>query len=741
MNPCRLLVGIITVIAIVMSARCTVTETGNPKKVVIDTDSIYLQKNGQGVRMVGEEGAVTPGGSQLRIVDLDAASEPVNITVKKDGSFSVDLTGSVDHVYRLRATYKQMRSKPVTISGNPIELAECIEPEPEDVLEFPETETGESVTRSIVLTNRCDREITLAEQAFRLRVSAISMPESTDTREIEAGGKLTIEVTFAPKTPGLYEAIAVFKFVSEGRIVIDITGTTPGSDTLITALNEAKSGVCYGDDTNCSPSVDPIVSGYPFAQTATDENPGTIEVAWLETIEEVECPLPPCYLRYPKIAVANDGSILVTAKVSLADMLEKEWDKYYLSSNQPILGYSERPGVGVWFGRYSAEGKKQFSDWVEFTPPSDSGFIDYTCSVAADSQGHAYLLILSQYQPDNGNPREMNEPKQVGSLSVFRYDLEGQLIEIPITRSGIQDASLFVDPEDNIVLVTHYRNPDAPYPIHEDDTTTGIVQYVLTRADISKYDSSGKLLWNQTGLNGDALSTVIHQVDFDANANLFASISQRDDSTEREWSVARLDESGNIEMQRVLSNPEFGRIGGVAMAVSPSGDWSLLSSVEMSYQYASVSGGAEDSTAWITATVMLDRYTMQGAALWSWQLQIAPQTDDGDLNTPPRFASITGDSKGTSYVYSPIESFEGEPPRFFSFRSNGEDYSVYAIERERCSPQKNIPLCNIYMMTCDRNDAIYFSSSLLEYGSPDSSMAETETGFVSLGKLSQTKRD
>jgi hypothetical protein len=701
MNRLRPFATLLTVIAMMIQpSGCTVTETGNPEDVTIDTKSIYIQKADTGIRMVGEEGAVTPGESELRIIDLDTVSEPVDLTVNKNGSFSVDLEGAYDHVYRLRAIHGSNRSDPVNVSGVAIEEVACIRAEPSLVLQFPDTAVGKSVKSDVAFTNTCEKSVTLVEQGFRLRVGAIAMDESIHNREIKPGETFRVDVTFSPEVSGTYEAIAVFTFASSGRIVIDVVGKTPGSKGSSgagssMALLEAKAGVCYGEKTNCDANVEPLVSGYPFSQPITDNAVGNIEIDWIDFIEEVECPLPPCYLKDPVVAVAKDGSISVVATVYLGGVGADENKQ----SADPV------PSAGVWFARYSAEGERFYSALVDFQAPPQIGALDHTFSMAIDSQSNTYVALLPQYWPG-----PYYEPGYTigdeGMLSVYRYDPEGRLVDIPITRYGIQKAALFVDPQDNIVLVTHYRNPDEPVTNVDDPLSILIIeQSVNTRADISKYDRSGKLLWNQTGLNGDARSTEISEVGFDAQGNIISAIKHSASPDDWSWSIARLDVDGNVEMIRLLQDTDLGRVENLKMAGSPDGSWTILNNI---------SSGEDIKGSFI------DRYNADGAALSSWASTVTfPIMGNPENGT---YHIIVSDAEGnTNLLVNP----DGESPHLHSLAADGENYTVSAIEKTDCmmaeaeyqTPFPPLPdariaaICGMMSIYKSPANALYFSSS------------------------------
>ena len=88
------------------------TETGNPP--VIDLLRVALQVSADMVLITGEPGAIEPGGAAVEITNL--ATGAVTMTVAMpNGSFSVEVDGSANDAYSVRASAGGMASKPVFI--------------------------------------------------------------------------------------------------------------------------------------------------------------------------------------------------------------------------------------------------------------------------------------------------------------------------------------------------------------------------------------------------------------------------------------------------------------------------------------------------------------------------------------------------------------------------------------------------------------------------------------------------
>lgn len=79
------------------SASVGSTDTGNPP--VIDTQSLSVERSGDGVVVSAEPGGV-PGGASVEVTNL-ATGDSASTTADDDGSFEVELAGSVDDEYEV----------------------------------------------------------------------------------------------------------------------------------------------------------------------------------------------------------------------------------------------------------------------------------------------------------------------------------------------------------------------------------------------------------------------------------------------------------------------------------------------------------------------------------------------------------------------------------------------------------------------------------------------------------------
>lgn len=77
------------------------TETGNPP--VIDSLKLYLERDANGVRVVGAPGAITPGGARLTIRNV-STGESIEASASADGSLNVLIAGAPGDEYEVVAS-------------------------------------------------------------------------------------------------------------------------------------------------------------------------------------------------------------------------------------------------------------------------------------------------------------------------------------------------------------------------------------------------------------------------------------------------------------------------------------------------------------------------------------------------------------------------------------------------------------------------------------------------------------
>lgn len=92
------------------------TQTGNPP--VIDTARVALYLTSDELRVIGEPGAVDPGGAKVEVTNL-RTGKSFTTQAADDGSFDVEVAGSETDAYGVRAKSEGRASAPVfVIRGN-----------------------------------------------------------------------------------------------------------------------------------------------------------------------------------------------------------------------------------------------------------------------------------------------------------------------------------------------------------------------------------------------------------------------------------------------------------------------------------------------------------------------------------------------------------------------------------------------------------------------------------------------
>jgi hypothetical protein len=94
---------------------CTSTETGNPP--VIMGEAIAFRRVDDTMIVEGGRGAVSPAGSVVEVANVSQAGEPVRGKVAADGSFSVQLNGSEQDTFSIRAIAPSGAATTISLSA------------------------------------------------------------------------------------------------------------------------------------------------------------------------------------------------------------------------------------------------------------------------------------------------------------------------------------------------------------------------------------------------------------------------------------------------------------------------------------------------------------------------------------------------------------------------------------------------------------------------------------------------
>jgi hypothetical protein len=171
----------------------------------IDVARVSLGDDGAGLVLSGSEGAVLPGGSELRALHLDSAVPEVAVLVRADGSFEAAVSGAREHTFRLQAFLGELRSSPVDVTGVvsvvpddgvvPVEapLGDCLELDPP--LELGPLAAGADA--ELQITNGCSSDVALSDLRLRQGSPAWTVAPGAPVT-VPAGEARGFTVTFAP---------------------------------------------------------------------------------------------------------------------------------------------------------------------------------------------------------------------------------------------------------------------------------------------------------------------------------------------------------------------------------------------------------------------------------------------------------------------------------------------------------------------------------------------------------------
>lgn len=223
-----------------LAAACGVSPQPEPpvhEPPVIDIERVSLLGDvGAGLVLSGSEGAVLPGGSELRALHLDSAQPEVAVLVREDGSFEAAVGGAREHTFRLQAFLGELRSPPVDVMGVvsivpddrvvPVEapLGDCLALDPP--LEIGPLAAGEA--EELRITNGCSSDVALSDLRLRLGSPAWTVSPAAPAT-VPAGERRSFTVTFAPG-PGDPGDDVLFVEIGDpvtGRRPITLRGRSP----------------------------------------------------------------------------------------------------------------------------------------------------------------------------------------------------------------------------------------------------------------------------------------------------------------------------------------------------------------------------------------------------------------------------------------------------------------------------------------------------------------------------------
>ncbi|KYF81461.1 hypothetical protein BE11_36600 [Sorangium cellulosum] len=179
------------------------------------------------VSLQGKPGAVEPAGGVVLVTNLDSLDAPVLAEVADDGSFTVTLTASEDHVVRIQAKQGERRSAPldVVLAGSPISGTHRVL----DHLPCLEIDTwvsfeGGAGARDVAVRNTCAEDVAI--EAPRLRRGAAPFSVSPAAAFVVPAGETGL-VTVRADGGGVEREDVLF---------LDVTSPEPGRRALTLTL-------------------------------------------------------------------------------------------------------------------------------------------------------------------------------------------------------------------------------------------------------------------------------------------------------------------------------------------------------------------------------------------------------------------------------------------------------------------------------------------------------------------------
>jgi hypothetical protein len=185
------------------------------------------------------------------------------------------------------------------------------------------------------------------------------------------------------------------------------------------------------------------------------------QIVWKTELGDVECPIGRCLLLNPDISVASDGSVWVVADLGA------------MPPNAPW------PSVGRAIAHFDAQGTLVSATTIStVTQVSSNGrllpFRSVVQGMRALSNGHLLIVEISLGE----NAFELHD-----------YDGDGVLISRRPLVGNASGVAASIDETGELSLLFAYESEPPPSP-----------SYVTRRANVARFDSRGRLLWNQTAL-------------------------------------------------------------------------------------------------------------------------------------------------------------------------------------------------------------------------------------------------
>ncbi|HEX3594784.1 MAG TPA: hypothetical protein VHU80_06780 [Polyangiaceae bacterium] len=242
-------------------------------------------------------------------------------------------------------------------------------------------------------------------------------------------------------------------------------------------------GECFGANIDCVS--DPVLLPYEAGPTISchEEAKGAGSVVFRTETTDVACPNPPCAVAYEAIQTASDGSLNLIGPLQLA-------------SNDI---------AGIWLARFSPGGDLLRESVGEFAVPSRLALPRSFAIAGFDAAQSGYVTELVG-RPDG--------PRQT---TLYRYAANATAPLALKTYSNVVSSAVTVAPDGGFVTHTEWW---------ANGFDSGAQDGAAKQLALSRYDPSGRLLWNQPKLSRALDLTGVQPIGFDAAGNLFLELER-----------------------------------------------------------------------------------------------------------------------------------------------------------------------------------------------------------------------
>lgn len=283
-------------------------------------------------------------------------------------------------------------------------------------------------------------------------------------------------------------------------LVIAAAGCSEAAETVLrtrdvddgAAPPTLELGKCAGANTHCEgiPEVQAYAPGP--AVSCTDDDLGLGTILWTYSTTSIDCPDPPCTVRFAQVYPRDDAGLDVIGSIDVPN----------------VPGMAQ---TGIWFGSFDASGALSDSKIPVFALPSRVSQPKFYVLGGRDAARNTFAVERAG---------DINVATSFDDR-VLRIDHEGgspieltNLLHVPPT------VTMAVAPDGGFALKVTWFNDG--FSENESLRPDGSPQEI----DISRYDATGRFLWNQTKLTRAMPLTSATLLGFDHAGNLVVMLER-----------------------------------------------------------------------------------------------------------------------------------------------------------------------------------------------------------------------